>query len=79
MTAWLAASWSAGRATGSWTLVRSCRPVEPDEVAASMIVVGHGPDADVDEADDRRQREDDGREDRREAGAASNRTKAGSR
>ena len=30
----------AGRATGSWTFVSSWRDVVPDEVAASMIVLG---------------------------------------
>ena len=67
MTRLVQGSCRAGRATGSCTLVSRCRLLAPDETAASMIVGGTERRPDVDQPDDRRDREDDGGDDRGEA------------
>ena len=38
MIDWLTPRMMVRRAIGSWTFVSTCRPVEPSDVAASMVV-----------------------------------------
>ena len=44
MIVWLIARPMVRRASGSWTLRRTCQRVEPSDSAASTVVVGHAPD-----------------------------------
>ena len=64
MIVWLTARPIVVRAIGSWTLRRTCRPVEPSDVAASTVSDGDAADAQRGEADGGRDRVDQ-RRDRR--------------
>ena len=58
MIVWLMPRMIVRRAIGSWTFVRSWRPVDPSDVAASTVVGRDAPDAEGGDPDRRRDRVD---------------------
>ena len=65
MIVWLTPMPIVRRASGSWTLVRTCQRVEPSETAASTVVGRHPADAERGDPDRRRDRVDERRDRRR--------------